>query len=426
MRFFGRLFLYFSCALLVGVFAAVVLLDQHYVQALQQEEYARTQGIHQLVQQQIIEHPDRQQRLAQWQDKFGYRLSLQPLSELPLNQVEQQQLQQEGSYVSARSGWVVDDVTVFYFFPQCHCALVLEKMYHNALAHQHYGNALVLMVFLVLGLFVFLYVRSNQRYVRHLSEVYQRYGDGDFQQRIDARMPHPYDELGRRFNDMAERIETLMNEHQLMVNGVSHDLKTPLARLRFALDMTRECRTVADYRDQVQQMDDCLDDLTELLDDWLLLAKLNGQAYPIRFAQCPLAPMIRQISERLNPLMPEIQIALQLEEVGAALDPALFNRVLENLITNGLKFANSQLRIRLRADHNRFELTVEDDGPGVPDSDKQRILQPFVRLDDSRSSQGGGLGLAIVINLLDKHGFELKVQDSELGGAAFVVRGERA
>ena len=76
-----------------------------------------------------------------------------------------------------------------------------------------------------------------------------------------------------------------------------------------------------------------------------------------------------------------------------------------------------------QANHQGFVLTVEDDGPGVPDADKTRILQPFVRLDDSRSSQGGGLGLAIVVNLLEKHGFDLQVLDSELGGVAFVVYG---
>jgi signal transduction histidine kinase len=423
MKFFSRLFLYVSGALLVGVSAAVVLLDQHYVQALQQEEYARTQGIQQLVQQQIIDHSDRQQRLIQWQDKFGYRLSLLPLADLPLSQAKKQQLLQQGSYVRARSGWVVDDVTVFYFFPQCHCVLVAEKMYYNALAHQHYGNGLVLMVFLVLGLFVFLYVRNNQGYVWRLSEVYQAYGSGDFRQRVDERMPHPYDELAQRFNDMAERIETLMNEHQLMVNGVSHDLKNPLARLRFALDMTRECHSVADYQRQVQQMDQCLDDLTELLDDWLLLAKLNGQAYPVTLNRCALAPMIEQVSERLSPLTPSVQLTLKLDGSEAFVDASLFSRILENLISNGFKFAHSQLRIALQANNQGFVLTVEDDGPGVPDADKTRILQPFVRLDDSRSSQGGGLGLAIVVNLLEKHGFDLQVLDSELGGAMFLIKG---
>ncbi|ASP39514.1 hypothetical protein CHH28_12890 [Bacterioplanes sanyensis] len=473
MTFFSRLFVYFSLALLVGVLAAVVLLDQHYVSALKDEERMSTQGIRQLLQQKMAEYetrtpqlsasiseklvsvateaaeaeserpelkepasqepvlqqplwlPNLSNWLAQWQDKFGYHLTLQRLSDVPLTQSQRLELQQQGAWVDARSGWVTDNVTLFYYYPQCDCVLVLEKLYHDTLAYQHYGNALVLVVFFVLALFVWLYVRANQRHVRRLSQSYQAYGRGDFSQRADTQLPHPYHGLASQFNDMAERIESLMNEHQLMVNGVSHDLKTPLARLRFALDMTRECRDVDDYRQQMQQMDASLDDLTELLDDWLLLAKLNGQAYPLTVLPHNLADIVTSVLSRLQPLYRDIHVTQTLESVNADIDISLFQRVLENLLGNGFKFARRQLSVRLCSDGSGgFALMIEEDGPGIPDEDKTRVLQPFVRLDDSRSSQGGGLGLAIVVNLLEKHGFELQVQDSELGGAAFVVRGQ--
>lgn len=441
MTFFSRLLVYFSLALLMGVMVAVVLLDQYYVSAVKDEERMRTQGIQQLLQQQLTQrhaeasvsplHRAQWQSLlepwlAQWQDKFGYHLSLLSPADVPLPDHQQRLLRRQGLLIEASSGWVTDEVTLLYYYPDCDCVLVLEKLYHDTLAYQHYGNALVLVVFSVLGLFVGLYVRANQRHVRRLCDSYQAYGRGDFSQRADIQLPHPYSVLASQFNHMAERIETLMNEHLLMLNGVSHDLKTPLARLRFSLDMTRDCQSLDECRDKMQQMDMCLDDLSELLDDWLLLAKLNGHAYPITLVCHNLAQIVGMVVRRLQPLHEDIELTQELAQVEASIDIGLFSRVLENLLANGFKYANSQLRICLRSEAGKgFVLVIEDDGPGIADVDKERVFQPFTRLDESRSSQGGGLGLAIVANLLEKHGFDLQLQDSELGGAAFVVQGSQ-
>lgn len=421
MNFFGRLFLYFTLALMLGVLLAVAAFDQLYITAVAEEELMRTTGILRLVE--TFPVAERVAQLDSWQGQFGYLMQIIPVQETLLIDDVQLLLMAQGYWADVVSGWAADDVTVYYWLPDMQQTLVLTKQYQTQATHHMYSNGLFFMMLLVLALFLGRYVYQHKRHISQLLQTYSAYGNGDFNQRADVSMPQPYTQLACNFNQMAEQIASLLDEHKLMVNGVSHDLKSPLARLRFALDMTRGCDSVAGLRQFIEQMDNDLDDLSDLLDDWLLYAQINSNALQLNQKSCELESLVKNILANHSGAYPTLNVVFPNDKVSADVDKKLFSRVIENLLVNAFKFAQSQVVIEIRSNSGHFSLSVCDDGPGIGDEDKERVLQPFVRLDKSRTTQGGGLGLAIVKNLTERHQLKLNICDSEMGGACFMISG---
>jgi two-component system osmolarity sensor histidine kinase EnvZ len=212
--------------------------------------------------------------------------------------------------------------------------------------------------------------------------------------------------LARNFNTMADEIALVLANRTTLMAGISHDLRTPLTRMRLALAL------LPDDVEQslVQRFERNLEAMDVLIGDALRFAQGTRE----EAQSLALAPYVREV---LDTFEQELDFLCVInDDVMLDLAPNAFSRVLTNLVGNAIKYAD---RVRVSLDGS--EVVVSDDGPGIPVSERGRVFQPFYRLEASRnvSTGGSGLGLAVVQQLSAAHGWKIEIGDSPMGGAEF-------
>ncbi|MCF2910681.1 ATP-binding protein [Pseudoalteromonas sp. DL2-H2.2] len=225
--------------------------------------------------------------------------------------------------------------------------------------------------------------------------------------------------LTQQIERMALKTASLMSNQKQLVNAVSHELRTPLARLKFALAML-----APKAPEQVAAMEEDVTEMEVLIDEMLSYARLEFANQQLHMQQCNLAPLVLDQLEKLTRTTDKQLITHTINDTLVMCDPHQLTRVIQNLLQNADKYGQSTIRISLDQRQNKAVFTVEDDGPGIPESKREQVFQPFSRLDKSRNKETGGfgLGLAIVSKILSWHNTSCEINDSELGGACFTVQ----
>jgi signal transduction histidine kinase len=261
------------------------------------------------------------------------------------------------------------------------------------------------------------------RQLSMISNTAMAFGNGDLSARVKTCFLSPTTAIAKVFNSMADQIELLISSHKELINAVSHELRTPISRIRFGLeqvhngDNVERTRHISGIRKDINELEDLV---TELLG----YAKLEGRRNETRLPQGPLLPWIEQLivltKETLTVPITFVHEGLERTSL-VSFDPRLLERALHNLLQNADRFARNEIRLTLAANSSEVRLIVEDDGPGIPEKDRERIFDPFVRIDSSRNREFGGygLGLAIVKQIARRHHGRIAVLPSSLGGAAF-------
>ncbi len=269
---------------------------------------------------------------------------------------------------------------------------------------------LVLMVFtgLLMTLIAFLFLRNQLRPIRRLARAAEAFGKG----RVVAYKPSGATEVrsaGNAFLDMRARIERQIEQRTLLLSGVSHDLRTPLTRLRLGLAMLGEEEAAPMIRD--------VDDMQRLLDDFL--AFVRGDATEEVAEKCDPLPFVRSVVENARRTGQAVTLHA-VEGAGEVLmRRGAVRRALENLIGNATRYG-TKAEVSLAILDRAVRITVEDDGPGIPRERRKEAMRPFTRLDDARNQDRGtgtGLGLAIAADIARSHGGTLRLAESpRLGG----------
>ena len=213
--------------------------------------------------------------------------------------------------------------------------------------------------------------------------------------------------LAKSFNKMAEEIAVLISNRTTLSAGISHDLRTPLTRMRLALELLPE----EVDQNLVNKFKDNLSAMEKLITDAAYFARGEAEKASTVNLHSSLQNVISSIDESLSVEWDGHH------DVNVEVASGAYERCVANLIQNAMDHATGlTLQVNVRPD--LFEFHVIDDGPGIPAKDKQRVLQPFVRLEESRntSTGGSGLGLAIVSQLCQIHGWSIELRDSASGG----------
>ena len=216
--------------------------------------------------------------------------------------------------------------------------------------------------------------------------------------------------LARNFNTMAREISALLSNRTTLLAGISHDLRTPLTRMRLALELLPdnvEPRLVERFERNLEAMD-------SLIGDALRFARGTGE--PTQNVK--VVPFIEDVVDGYDASIPFTVLPGTSAELELSLAPGALKRVLTNLISNAQQHGEG---VSVQLDGS--EIHVLDQGDGIPDEYKEQVFQPFFRLDSSRSSVtgGSGLGLAIVMQLCQAHGWRVRIEDSPGGGTDVVV-----
>jgi two-component system OmpR family sensor kinase len=274
-------------------------------------------------------------------------------------------------------------------------------------------------VALALLLPIALWSRAHWRGLQALSNVADRFGAGDLSARSVCPPSASIYPLSERINHMAGRIETLVANQDHLLHSVSHELRTPIARLAFAMALLRDKAGAPELDPRFDAMEADLAELDALVGELLGMAKL-GQDGSLTLAPFPLRAMLADCAERLD-----YPCTLDLTAAPDSIDgdQRLLARALDNVLRNARKYAQSRIIVTARLDGSEVEIAVDDDGPGIPEHERQHIFEPFYRLDRSRdrATGGFGLGLAIAQKAVKLHGGSIRAEASALHGARFVI-----
>jgi two-component system OmpR family sensor kinase len=268
--------------------------------------------------------------------------------------------------------------------------------------------------------------RAHWQGLQALSNMADEIGAGKLSARTNVKSGASIYPLAQRLNHMAGRIEGLVESQASLLHSVSHELRTPIARLEFALELLRPAAPDGVLAPRIDAMQADLAELEALVAELLGMARI-GSERTVQAAPFALAPALADCVGLLDRLAGvdvdvDIDIDTALGTVGG--EQRLLMRALGNVLRNAQKYARSRITVSARRVAGSIEIVVEDDGPGIPQAERERIFEPFYRLDRSRdrATGGFGLGLSIARKALALHGGSIVAEAATLGGARFALR----
>ncbi|WP_106475939.1 ATP-binding protein [Phytohalomonas tamaricis] len=287
--------------------------------------------------------------------------------------------------------------------------------------------AIVMIVMLVmLGVIFYLIVRRLESRLQRLERAASRIAAGHLDTRVSVDSGDYLGQLGHAFNAMAAQVQAVLSAQQDLMRAVSHEFRTPVARIRFALQMVEDMSESPVIKRQLKEVDSDIESLDKLIDEILTYARLESAtdaALPLEVVSLECREMAEEVITTVTPLHPNLTLSIQgVDELWVEADPRSLKRALQNLVVNACWHAHEKVIIELSSDDKQASLSVEDDGPGVSPRDREKIFKPFARLDTSRTRRSGGygLGLAIVAKIMRWHYGQVIVDTSpHLGGASF-------
>lgn len=355
----------------------------------------------------------RQARLAELQRHYGLHLKLIEKDALALTEREQKLLT-DGSLL------VRGDFSEFITPIDGGAQLLEIKLPQEP---KIYLWAYVLLG-LCLAIVLYFWVRPHWRDLEHIRLAAQRFGDNDLGSRILLPRRSTVRELAGHFNQMAERIESLIANQRELTNAVSHELRTPIARLSFELDQLKQQADPRQCLALITDMYADLGELEEMVSELLTYASLERGATQVTQENIEAHSWLDSVigSVALEAEAEGVQLSLRTCEVDfIQIEPRFMARAVINLLRNAIRYAERRVEVSLVKFSSGYEVRVCDDGPGIPEEGRAKIFQPFIRLDASRDRRTGGfgLGLALVQRVCQWHGGQVQVFDSEWGGASF-------
>jgi hypothetical protein len=302
-----------------------------------------------------------------------------------------------------------------------------ERLYHIVLSAGRWSVAIVVILGLAGGLFV---TRRVLRRVDAMTETTRTIMAGDLGGRLPvAGTGDELDRLADNLNVMLERIEALMYGLKEVSDNIAHDLKTPLTRLRNrSEEALRTAKSEAEYRAALEATIEESEGLIRTFNALLMIARAESGQARDDMSEFDAAEIAHDVGELYEPLADQKGIALKVEADAPAKvkgNRELVSQALANLVDNAIKYtappagavngAKPEIVVRALEDGDRILLTVADGGPGIPEADRARVVERFVRLEQSRSHPGSGLGLSLASAVARLHGGELTLADNQPG-----------
>ena len=261
-----------------------------------------------------------------------------------------------------------------------------------------------------------------------LTSKAKQFAAGDFSARIEPNHFTYIKDVELTFNGMASKIEKLMAENKLMASSLSHDIRTPVACMRFALDAAIDEPDNKKVNEILLRMEKDLDQMEDMLKSYLSFATLEQKSHLLNFETTKASHYLHDVSLQIQPKLQKAELSL-LTELNAKFeitaDLHWLARAITNLLSNACDFATKHIQISSYYDSQYIYIEIEDDGPGIAPENWHKVFSPFFQEENHRNRAGKsyGLGLAIVSKVVDWHHGKVSVSQSEsLGGAKFTLQ----
>lgn len=370
-----------------------------------------------LLPEQQLQHHYQQQAAA-----LGLPLQLAPYQALALPPELTAQLASPGGLALATSE---QDYLVRQL--PSHPAWLLKLALPPEQEHHPLSLWLTLGLYTGLALLLLLWLWPLVNRLNMLTRLAARFGLGEHDIRLPASRLSYIPRLEHSFNQMAEQISQLLHENRLLAKSLSHDLRTPIACLRFGLDAVQEATTTERKQQLLLRMEQDVDRMETMVNSFLEFASLSRIALNLEFSRYNMQHWLTEYCHNIEPLMQQHQLRLSLlmtePVLYSQINPHWLERALNNIVGNACRFAASQIQISISASQqHKLLISISDDGPGIAAKDSQNILLPFVKLDNPTHNNAPhfGLGLAISAEIMKWHHGRIVVDsDPILAGARF-------
>ena len=258
---------------------------------------------------------------------------------------------------------------------------------------------------LVLIIIALIFLKNQTKPMVKLAKAAERFGKGDYVNDFKVSGSQEIRKAAFEFDRMAKRINRHLNQRAEMLSGISHDLRTPLTRLKLQLAMLKQ-------KDISEKMSKDIDEMEKMLNDYLHFAKTQALESTVKVNLNSIFKAIKKDFNSNNLYLNNCDEIIELEG-----RPIALKRSFENIIQNGLTYGK-KVYINIQKGNKRAVVNIEDDGPGIPEEQYKNVFKPFFRLDKSRSlnQSGVGLGLAIVEDIINSHGGNVQLGKSDRNG----------
>ncbi len=274
------------------------------------------------------------------------------------------------------------------------------------------------LVGVAVALGVFPIIRRLLKRLDVLQHSVQRFGEGDLSARVPVQGHDEVADLSRQFNAAAERIETLVQSHKSLLANASHELRSPLTRIRMGLELMGTERPAPTFRVEILRN---IAELDQLVDEILLASRLDSHEADVGTIE--LVDLVGLAAEECARTDADLDTSADMLEVAGV--AKLLRRAVRNLLENARRYSQGTIEVSLRRSGEWAEVRVCDHGPGVPKAQRERIFEPFYRLPGASERAGGvGLGLALVRSIAGRHQGSVHCEERADGqaGACFVLR----
>ncbi|ATW84899.1 two-component sensor histidine kinase [Moraxella osloensis] len=372
---------------------------------------------------------EKQQRLQQIQKFFPFKLTLQSVNKLQLDTDQKARLYRKDIVIMFRDNTSVENSSIRVLAPTELQDTVVDlgpiPLFNWFPLNLIISITLISMFLISLGVYALIF--PLERKLQLIQSGITKVREGKLNTKVKVVGEDEIAHLAATFNSMTEHIRRLIESQRELTRAVSHELRTPVARIRFAVDMLADTDDYDDRMSQRDYIDQDIESLNGLIDEILTYAKLEEGSPKMDWEDVDLQELVSQIARETNALGKPVNVKIGKVQKGAfaQADRRYLHRVLQNLAGNATRYAESTIIISAGLEKNEAFISVEDDGQGIPEKDREKVFIPFARLDDSRTraSGGYGLGLSIVSRIAFWFNGRMSVDESPtLGGARFIMK----
>ena len=334
---------------------------------------------------------------------------------------------EDGVFAFGPDGTQVTPDHLAEHFPRSRTIIVAghgNMQYSFFLQDQHGSGSDFSMLWAVIGGLLFLlgvvYVVqwSQLRPLRWLKEGVEKVSEGDLSTRVPVVRMDEIGQVGRAFNQMTGRVEQMLNDHDRLMADVSHELRSPLARMKLALEMMPE----GNKREQIAADIREMEALTTAL---LERERVKNRAAKPQHDTIDLVALAHGVIGGFRDSVQGVELVDSPDTLTITADETLVRILLQNLIDNAVKFSQEEsaaVEVRLESSGDSVTITIDDDGSGIPEEFADRVLEPFVKLDPSRGHRNGyGLGLNLCQRIVQAHSGDIRIERREPRGTRVVV-----
>lgn len=351
--------------------------------------------------------------LKQWEAKSHAHVKIISYADFPLPK-NLTEMFESGEPLLLDSG---SGISLHYYLAEQQSVISFSLSVDTARKQSHLSWLLTLLFYAGIIAIVFIWLYPLLKRLQLLRQMAVAFGAGNLSARIPSGAISYIADIEQEFNRMAQRIESLVYDNKLLSRGLSHDLRTPIARLRFGLDVLEEANLSEAQQKTLAHLNRDLIAMESLVETLLSYARMDQAKIAFKPSLVDLQQWVADIAKEFYPEQVEMELNKSTYPTTIIADTEYLNMLVQNLLQNAERHGQGKIVVSVVATENNVALVVEDNGLGIPKAEREHVLKPFYRIASAQNTQGHGMGLAIVDRIAQWHKADVKLETSEtLGG----------